>query len=168
MTFMQNPQLIQETLSKLRDIHLPEQVNAWPPAIGWWWMLAGILLLVLIIIALLYRRKQTRLRRQALRQLNALRHSYQKTSHAQHHLRQIGLLLRRVALSRHEYSAIASLTGSDWLTFLDKQLDAKGRQNPFREGIGKVIETERFKPDSTWQPDDHFYRLIKRWIHKTC
>jgi len=57
-------------LDQLKDIHLPEAVGFWPPALGWW-LLAAVFVVILLTGILLYKRHQKNAyRRSAVRQLN--------------------------------------------------------------------------------------------------
>ena len=109
-------------LSQLRDIHLPAAVSWWPPAPGWW----GVLVLVLIAAGLAYvfyaRRRRNLWRAKALAELARLR--------------DLSVLLRRVAISRFPRHDVAALTGEAWLAFLDRGL---GDTKAFQSGAGRVL-----------------------------
>jgi hypothetical protein len=110
----------------LRDIHLPAPIGWWPPAPGWWVLLALLLGLALLLLWLW---KKRRARRQAdwfrlaeaeLGRLQA-RHRDDPLSL----LRELSVLLRRVAISRYGRGEVAGLTGAAWLDFLDKKAGKK-------------------------------------------
>lgn len=62
-----------DQLKQLKDIHLPESISWWPPAVGWW----VLLLLVIVIVAtltivLVNRHKIRKYRREALVELESI------------------------------------------------------------------------------------------------
>jgi hypothetical protein len=60
-------------LDQLADIAIPEDVSAWPPAIGYWIMLAASLLLIIGIVLFFYKRHTKRLvRKQSLAALQSI------------------------------------------------------------------------------------------------
>ena len=73
------PAANEDPLAQLRDLHLPQAVADWPPALGWW-LLAGLVLFGLVwAMRALYRRyKSKAYRRIAQRELKAIAASYAK------------------------------------------------------------------------------------------
>jgi hypothetical protein len=124
----------------LREIHLPEAINWWPPAIGWW-----LVLLACFFIAWLvhYITRPTAIKA-AKKQLLEIKQD--NSSEDIHKLAKISELLRRVAISNSPRSDCASLTGQAWLEYLDKTLIDK----PFTQGAGQYLANAHFKkiPDN--------------------
>ena len=116
-------------LSNLRDIVVPPEVALWPPAPGWWILLAGGIAMAAIFAGMIV----TRYRRNAYRRaaLVAL-----DTADAG----DISSILKRVALAAWPRTEVASLTGAEWLAFLDRT----ARSNVFTQGAGRDLEGMAF------------------------
>lgn len=118
----------------LRDIHLPEPISWWPPAPGWWLLLA-VLLIVAISLMLWWRSwHNKRVLRQLQQQMEQLKQSHQDTHDAAATIKQLSVLLRRACISYFPRQNIASLTGEQWLAFLD---DASGQA--FNTDTGRLL-----------------------------
>lgn len=108
---------------QLRDIHLPEPVSWWPPAIGWWLTPLLLALLALAFIALrriLRKRRQNARKKVARAELQRIKQHYADSDDALHSLRELSILLRRVALSYLPREHSASLTGEAWIAQLNQ------------------------------------------------
>lgn len=133
----------------LRDIHLPEPISWWPPAPGWW----GLLILVLLLAGLfflgryLYRRGH--LRRAAHKALSQLQAQYQQHEDAHRLTEDLSVLLRRIALSHFPRAKVASLTGNEWLGFLDQGLAKSKPQGDFLNGPGRVLVEAPYRPEAS-------------------
>ncbi len=117
----------------LRDIHLPGDPSWWPPAPGWWVLAA--LLLLLLFLALRWGLRQWRAR-QRLRALQSEFDRAAAISDPRACLMAVSELLRRAARARHP--AAATLTGSAWTDFLDRQLGADSAA-VFSSGLGQLL-----------------------------
>lgn len=124
----------------LRDIHLPQDVGWWPPAIGWW---------VLIILALLFVYGVIRVYRyftrrtattQATRLLDTLRHNDDMAPLEK--VQQLSCLLRRLAISTDARSEVAGLHGIAWVNYLDQSMPG----TPFTQGPGRLLADGPFQP----------------------
>ena len=104
----------------LRDIHLPEPVSWWPPAPGWWLLLALSIALVATGWWLLARYRRRRVLRQLQQELQHIREGYLQDKDAAV-LGRLSVLLRRACLSFYPRHEVASLTGDDWLGFLNSR-----------------------------------------------
>ena len=144
-------------LSQLRDIHLPPPVSAWPPAPGWG------LLAVLTLIALglgvwgWLRYRRDRWRRAALKELRRL--SEQEPAAR---IRELSVLLRRVALRRYPREEVAALSGEAWLALLDR---AMGPEKPFQSEIGRILSVGPYLPDGAVEVEA-LIPLCERWIKR--
>ncbi|KHD07972.1 hypothetical protein PN36_32500 [Candidatus Thiomargarita nelsonii] len=124
----------------LRDIHLPESISfLWPLAPGWWLLLALLLFLILVSIWLHRLRKRNAAKRIALRKLKKL----EKADAPKKLVQEISTLLRRFYITKYPRKEVASLTGEDWLAFLDNQL---GEQS-FTAGEGRCLIDAPYRPD---------------------
>lgn len=150
---------MQPTELPLKDIHLPEAIGWWPPAIGWW-LLAVLIPLLIVFLYWIYKRltrrtaiKTARNNLAAIRQNPALDNSKK--------LHEISMLIRRVAISVNPRTEAASLTGRQWLAFLDKSV--KGA--PFSEGCGQLLAEAPYR---NTPPDDleisQLFRLCEDWL----
>lgn len=151
---------MQETL-QLRDIHLPAAPDFWPPAPGWW--ILGVLALGIASWGALLAWRQFRIHRQR-RHILALLEQMERSSDASttaEYLAQLSNLTRRLALMRFPRHEIASLTGREWLQFLDRS----GGDGQFSEGPGKVLAQGPYMREL---PDDVDSRaltqLVRQWI----
>lgn len=130
---------------QLRDIHLPEAVNWWPPAIGWWLTPLILVLLALAIIALrrmLRQRHQNACKKIARNELQRIKQQYVDNTDALHSLRELSVLLRRVALSYLPREHSAGLTGEAWIA----QLNQLAQHNVFSEQHLELLTRGVYQP----------------------
>lgn len=143
----------------LKDIHLPEAISWWPPAMGWW--LAPLLtLLIGAFLFWLYKflTRQTPIKT-AKKQLLELKQD--SSSEDIHKLANLSKLLRRVAISVSPRSESASLTGQAWLEYLDSTVKGK----PFTEGVGRCLADAHYKKTSDHDVDiSQITSLCENWL----
>jgi uncharacterized protein DUF4381 len=121
----------------LHDIHLPDSVSWWPLAPGWWILLLLIIITIASVIFLVrYRRNhQISAVRLAKMELVRIENEFKSNKDKSILIQEISKLIRRVSISLFKRDESASLTGQDWLLFLD-QLNG---DNSFSNGIGRVL-----------------------------
>lgn len=117
----------------LKDIHLPEAIGWWPPAIGWW-LLAILIPLLIAVLHWFYKRltRKTAIKT-AKKNLATIKENPALDNNQK--LRELSMLVRRVAITVSPRTEAASLTGRQWLEFLDKSLTGA----PFSEGCGQLL-----------------------------
>ncbi len=123
----------------LRDIHLPDAVSGWPPAIGWWLLPLIILLLALLIYKApeyikkyKQRHKKIAYKKIALQELKTISENDLQAGDT---LRHISGLLRRIALSYLPRENVAALTGNQWI----EQLNKLSSQAVFSDEISELL-----------------------------
>jgi hypothetical protein len=146
----------------LRDIHAAPPPTFWPPAPGWW-LLAAVLLVLLVVLTLwaLRRYRVYRQNRQIMNELERLTNCYSKDN-ISGYMTKISTLLRRVALRRYARTRVASLTGADWLRFLDET----GGDGGFEKGVGQVLEVGPYQSRSSDVPVEALLGLVRQWVKK--
>ena len=138
----------EELLAQLADIHLPEPVSFWPPAIGWW-ILAAIALFMLVILfrKLTSRAHQQKICRYALNELQRCYDSYSQAEPANmdqsklDYVNQFNTVVRRVALVHYPQANAASLDGASWVDFIRQ----KGESSLMTDEIATALQYGRFQ-----------------------
>ncbi|PLX93875.1 MAG: DUF4381 domain-containing protein [Desulfuromonas sp.] len=138
----------------LRDIHLPAPVGVWPPAPGWWLLLCLLLLLIVVVWRCRPLLHRWRLRREALRQLEAV-----AVLPAPQQLPQLSRLLRRIALAWYPAEECAGLYGAEWLAFLDRPF----KDAPFSTGCGAQMVEAPYRVQSA-EVEPALLTLSQRWV----
>jgi hypothetical protein len=142
----------------LRDIHLPDPVGWWPLAPGWW-LLAGLMLAV--IAWLFWRWKQQQRSEQslelALSELERLQGKHGKNT--KELLRELSVLLRRVAMTQYGRQAVSGLTGDAWVKFLD----AKAGKPLFSGKLAHLLTEIPYRPE-TQAETTALLQAIRLWI----
>jgi hypothetical protein len=126
----------------LKDIHLPDVINWWPPAIGWW-LLAILIPLFCFFLFWLYKRLT---RKTAIKTAKKLILQIKQNTQVddKQKLTELSQLIRRVAISLSTRAETASLTGQAWLEYLDKSVIG----TPFSQGAGKILATAQYQKTS--------------------
>lgn len=127
----------------LRDIHLPEPIGWWPPALGWWILALLILALIVGSIWLIKRLTRKTAVKSAKKLLLQIQQNTELDDHAK--LTQISILIRRTAISIYPRQQVASLTGNAWLEFLDTSI----QDTRFSKGCGQVLNDGPYRQPSS-------------------
>ena len=149
------------SMLQLRDIHLPASPELWPPAPGWWLLALALIIAAAWLGTRLWRK--LRLRRQQRRILALLEQAERVSGDTPtpEFLATLSGLMRRLALARYPRGEIASLTGLDWLRFLDRA----GGDGQFADGPGRVLAEGpylRTLPDGVDR--QQLSSLVRQWI----
>ena len=145
----------------LRDIHLPDSALWWPPAPGWWILLFLIIVIAVSIYFFLRQRKKKRLSAlyMAKQELERIEKSFSSEKDKSKLIKQLSELIRRVSISVFHRNESASLTGKEWLLFLD---DLMG-DDSFSNGIGKVLIEAPYQAAPTYD-EQALLQLISNWM----
>lgn len=146
---------------ELRDVHLPPPPGWWPPAPGWW--VVAALLLALLTTAGIWlggRLRARRRRQRILTRLAALGQAYRPEGAAEF-LAGVSMILRQAAVARFPREEVASLSGGEWIRFLD----ATGGNGRFREEIGEALGEGPYRPCVETDPDK-VVELARAWLEK--
>lgn len=145
----------------LRDIHLPEQIGWFPPAVGWWLLLILVPIVSYFFIALL----QKLFRKTALKEAKKLLQQLQENDALSpiEKVRELSTLIRRVAISQEsEKETIASLTGRAWLDYLDNSLE----NAPFKHGVGRCLAYAPYQKELSLEVDlKELFKLVQNWLN---
>ena len=154
-----------ENLPQLQDIHLAASPSWWPLAIGWWILISFALLLsIWMLLKLRQIAKLKKQREMILSKLKLLEENRDKSS-SNEIVTKINILLRQLAIHYYPRNKIASLTGIDWLDFLDKS----GNTSGFSKGAGRILIEAPYQPETLSKQaqnfnKEEFFPLIRRWI----
>jgi Tfp pilus assembly protein PilO len=159
-----------DPLAELRDIHLPAEIGAWPPALGWWVL---SLLLVISVLSAIYLfinwYKKTAYRRAALKELRQLEQKFQHSSASEFSAtdfqQALVELLKRTTLTAFPRTEVAGLTGESWLLSLDETANIQA----FNSDLGRRLVMDRFSaepPQLDVESAESLIRISREWIKK--
>jgi len=143
----------------LRDIHLPDAVGIWPPAIGWWILLALGLLAIWAAWLLIKKWRQDTATKGAKILLADIKQ--QAKGDKLQTIRELSVCLRRLTISNEQREQAASLNGLQWLQYLDGFVEGK----PFSDGVGRCLADAPYQQKLTIDVDiDELISLCERCI----
>lgn len=153
------------SLDNLHDIVPPPSVPWWPPAPAWYWVLGalGVVAMVLLLRSFMHWQRN-RYRREALAELARYRAALVDPAQRGGALVALSELLKRTAVTAFPRSEVASLTGEEWYSFLDRT----GREAAFCKGDGAVLEAAAYDPRSVAGVDENKARYlaqrVRNWL----
>lgn len=158
------------TTLPIEDIHLPEAVSAWPPAIGWW--LLAILLIIVAIglyLGIKWYKKKWGYRNAALRLLNQYYKEWKDNPNSistLHQAQQMATILKRTAMSAYPHQNTSTLYGEDWITFLNQQTPTVQFEGTLAEFLS--VQQYQVKPSNSTEsiPLSSLHSACKYWIKK--
>jgi len=122
-------------LEALKEIPLPVPISYMPQTVGWLIIAVGIAVALACLAFRLYRHyRANQYRRDALAQLNGLERELADPAQRARAILALPVLVKRTALSFAPRERVASLTGGEWLAFLDST-SAPGQ---FTRGPGQM------------------------------
>jgi Ca-activated chloride channel family protein len=137
-----------ELIDLLEDVPEPPPIPLTPQTPGWIVLSVVVFgVLVLLVRWIVRRHRAETYRRAALRALDD----------AGDDPAAVGTILRRTALAAFPRAEVASLSGVDWLAFLDRSFPGTG----FAKGAGEVFAVAPFRPCPA---DPGAAKLARDWI----
>lgn len=152
---------------KLQDIHLPADASYWPLALGWWLLL----ILLLIVIWLTFKvRKCAKQKQSQTKIITKFDQLFERLNAdpSNANIAEINTLLRQLAITYYPRTEIASLTGEEWLAFLDKS----GSTQAFSQGTGRILIEAPYQLEAQGNSKienlnlNEFIPLVRNWVRK--
>lgn len=146
----------------LKDIHLPDAVSWWPPAVGYWIILAVFIFIIMTFFAIKAYRKKREVKRLALAQYRLIIKDFNENKNQKNLVMSLSELLRRAAISTYPSIDCASLTGKEWLNWLDRSSTKTAGQ--FSNDCGYLL-TEFIYSNATHSDDiNNLINLTEQWL----
>ncbi len=142
---------LQEALKDLRSVHEPASQGFWPPTPGWWLVFFFVIFLFLFWWWL-SRRKIPNYKKMANEELKNIMANYEIQRNGHQAAVEIAGLIRKLMLVTERSVPVASLTGDEWLAYLDK----KSQSQLFTEGAGQALKAVVYQKTSDIEVSDLF------------
>jgi len=150
----------------LKDIHLPDTVSWWPPATGYWLILLIIAVCALSFFIIKKYLKSQRIKKQALTEYRRIKNNYLKDQNKKQLVTSLSGLLRRAAISSYPRTECASLTGKDWLSWLDEGLIKSNSNITFSSGPGYLLTDFAYSKSDHSDDINNLLSLCHQWLKK--
>ena len=145
-----------DPLSQLKDIQLPDPIGWWPLAFSWWVVIFSFVVIVLFVVWFFRdRHRRNAYRREAQTQLISIKNDV--TLNPQMKILQINALLKQVAITVYGRQTIAALNEQAWLDFLKKNAQFIAQPADL-----KTLLTQAYQPTDRIAPAD-LQRALKAW-----
>lgn len=145
----------------LKDIHLPQSVvEVISLSLSTYLIIGFFLLIAILIIFLMKKKSKPTLKRQAIKNLEAIQKRFEEIKDPVVSLSEISIFLRRAVLSQSESHHAASLSGKAWLEILDEPLKSK----EFSEGVGKILLNGPYQPSVDEKEVKKLLKLCFTWV----
>lgn len=154
------------SLQNLHDIAIPASVAWLPPAPGWYALSLSVLLLLAWFSVKRYRAWQDdSYRREALTILTQIEKELTDSNQYQQFLPRLPELVKRTAMLAYGRAQVASLNGTDWLTFLDKTSST----DLFTKGRGRLLSNCSYQStiwfaELSYEQVNELYSATYYWI----
>jgi len=163
---MNNATSPSSTPLQLRDIHLPSSPDLWPPAPGWWLLTTIILFLCAWLFLKFLAAQKQKKKQQAI--YAALKPIEQKllSKPTNQAVADLNIFIRQLALMYFPQTEIASLSGRQWLAFLDQS----GKTQQFTHGAGRILAEAPYLPEhqKVEKPQAKaLLKVVKKWVKNT-
>ena len=146
-----------QDLSALRDVLEPPPVSWAPQTVGWLVVAAVAAVAAAVALRRAVRRyRADGYRRAALAELARIEAELPATAAAP----AVAALLKRTALAAYPRAEVATLTGADWLAFLDRTYGGDG----FRAGPGRALPALTYARPADGGELGELYALGRAWI----
>ena len=144
-------------LEQLKDIHSPNSIGMWPPAIGW---IALVLISFIALIAIVWFvrhwYKSNAWRRAALKEFKHLEHAYSQNQTIQT-LSDISCLMKRCAASVNHDTRMLAVTGEQWESILNTN------KSPLNDQEIQLLAYNHYQAQCE-QLNNSALSNIKKWI----
>lgn len=160
---MEAPAPLADTrLAQLQEIPLPEPVPYVPRTIGWA-VIAALLLLALVFVCwrTVRHRRLNAYRREALAELDRIDAS---ARHDASSISTVPALLKRTAIAATSREAVASLSGDEWLRFLDRTMKGEAFQKGAGRWLPLLAYADSSPPELSADEQRALIELARRWI----
>ncbi len=150
------------SIADLKDIP-PLPPVSWALQAPGWWVLLALLIAGLLVFALLKARRwwRNRYRRAAQAELAVLEHAVADPAQRALALAALPSLVKRTVLTWAPRDKVGSLSGDDWLGFLDRTCAGKD----FTQGPGRQLEALAYGGGEIGNDDlAALITLLHRWI----
>lgn len=147
----------------LRDVHLPAEPGFWPLAPGWW-ILAALLLVVIVALGVWwYRYRQRKKNWQQMRNLLfAIHKNHQSHGDDVRLARDLSNLLRRFTRHQLNNTVAATLSGQQWIDFLNRDL-----AEPLFDGLTAALNTAQYQPTAHYQ-SEALFQAVHQFLQYHC
>ena len=153
--------LPEQTTDSLRDIHLPDAISWWPPAIGWWILLA-LIIAAFVFVPKLYRRMTyTPLNKVANITFQNIVTEYKKNNNESIFVIETSQFLRQTAMSYCGRDKVAQLTGDKWV----QALNGITEQDYFSDKIKQTLVNAPYQKTISIDAEQ-LINTVQNWLAK--
>ena len=150
---------LDQSTTNLRDIHLPDAISWWPPAIGWWILLA-LIIAAFIFIPKLYRRvTYTPLKKVAHITFQNIITQYKESHNDSSFIIATSQFLRQTAMSYCGREDIAQLTGDKWVQALNNLTEEKY----FTDKVKQSLVNAPYQKDISFDTEQ-LISAVQSWL----
>ncbi|MFT4725739.1 MAG: hypothetical protein ACI9UN_000234 [Granulosicoccus sp.] len=151
-----------ELVLALRDIHLPAPVSAWPFSPMAWAVVSILTLLLGLCIRYFWQRHhKSNPMFMALSQLDSSYAQWKNSGSASLYLEQSGVTLKRLAVHFAGRSAIARLSGQQWVEWMITHSN-----QPLPESVQSALHCERYKKMPNTDINQ-LHKALSAWVRNS-
>jgi len=145
--------------ANLRDIHLPDAISWWPPAIGWWILLA-LIIAAFIFIPKLYRRLTfIPLKKVASSTFQNIVAQYNESHNASLFVIETSQFLRQTAMSYCGRKEVAQLTGENWVRALNNITEQAHFNDEIKQSLTNAPYQKNINIDA-----EQLIQAVENWL----